>query len=340
MSQTTAGPISSRRRPRARRILFAALALLVTGVVLAGGAAWWAVEHYTGKINRIPGVFPTDVPAHAQPPQGKGGQNFLLVGLDSRASLPTTGKDAKGPLWTEGAQRSDTMIMVHIPEDGSGAYAVSLPRDAWVDIPGHGTAKLNAAFSWGGPPLLIDTVQRLTQVKVDHFAVLDWSGFKKLTDAVGGVDIRLADGSKQHMNGAQALDYVRERKNLPRGDLDRMHRQQNYLRTVLTKVLSTESVMDPFKWKNLLDAATETISVDDRLSDRDIHQLAWDMKGMRGSEMVFMNAPVSGTGMAGGQSVVHLDRGSAEGLWNSMTEDTIEQYVKDHTLDRLTDKTP
>ncbi|MFF4737168.1 LCP family protein [Streptomyces sp. NPDC001262] len=337
MKSSVSAAVHARRRPRARRVLLGALALLLTGTVMTAGAAWWAVDHYTGRIGRIPGVFPTGVP---QPASGKGGVTFLFAGLDARSDLPTTGTDAQGPLWKEGMQRSDTMMLVHLPEDRSGAFVVSLPRDSWVDVPGRGNAKLNAAFSWGGPPLLIDTVQRLTGVRVDHFAVLDWSGFTKLTDALGGADIPMADGSKRHMSGEEALSYVRARKNLPRGDLDRTHRQQNYLRSVFSKLLSSGSVTDPFRWKKLLDAVTETVSVDDRLSDSDIRGLAWDLKGVKWAGMVFMNAPVTGTGMVSGQSVVHLDREAGQGLWDAMAEDTMAQYVDSHTLDRLGDRTP
>lgn len=328
------------RRPRARHILLGALSLLMIGAVSAAGLAWWAVNHYTGRIDRIPGAFPVDVPPSAQPSPSKGGMNVLLAGLDSRADLPTTGKDSTGPMWKEGMQRSDTMMLVHLPDDRSGAYIISLPRDSWVDIPGHGKGKLNATFSWGGPPLLIDTVQRLTGVRIDHFAALDWSGFTKLTDHLGGIEIVMADGSEQHMSGEEALSYVRERSSLPRGDLDRTHRQQNYLRAVLAKVFSADLVTDPLKWKGLLDEATQAISVDDRFSDREIQKLVWDMKDLKRSDMVFANAPVSGTGMVSGQSVVHLDREAGQGLWTAISDDVMGEYVKDHPLDRLGDRTP
>lgn len=332
---TTRGDGETRRRRRTRRVLWGALGLLCAGVLMIAGSGWWAVSHYTGKVHRVPHAFPTDVPPDQQPAPGKGGQTFLLVGVDSRSELPTTGTDAKAPPWRPGAQRSDTMMLVHLPKDHSTAYVVSLPRDSWVDIRGHGRAKLNAAFSWGGPPLLIDTVQRLTGVRVDHLAVIDWSGFRKLTDAVGGVDLSVAGAPARHMNGEQALAYVRERHALPRGDLDRTHRQQNYLRAVLSKALAGGSVTHPLKTKRLLDRLTETVSVDDRLSDGELRGLMWDSRHMRPAHMVFMNAPVTGTGMIRGQSVVLLDARGGAKLWRAVREDTMDEYVTDNPVDRL-----
>jgi LCP family protein required for cell wall assembly len=342
----------ARRRRRTRRVLYGALILLCTGVLLVAGTGYWVYEHYTGRVQRIPNAFPTNVPKSALPPPSKdGSQTFLLVGVDSRSDLPTTGKDAKAPEWRPGAQRSDTMMLVHLPADHKNAYVVSLPRDSWVDIPGHGKAKLNAAFSWGGPPLLIDTVQRLTKVTIDHLAVIDWSGFRKLTDAVGGVDITVDKtvtrkngpggywtAGTHHMNGSDALDYVRERYGLPRGDLDRTHRQQNFLRAVLSKMLSGGTFSNPLKLKRALDQVTSVVSVDDRLSDSDLRGLVWNMRGVRSSDMVFMNAPVAGFDMIQKQSVVLLDDNGTSELWEAMRNDTMADYVSTHTLDALGDK--
>lgn len=326
---------SRRSRRRTRRVLVGALTLLLVGVGAIAGTGWWAVEHYTGKVSRIPNAFPTNVPESARPKDGKGGQTFLLVGVDRRSDLPTTGKDAKVSDWKYGAQRSDTMMLVHIPADHKNAYVVSLPRDSWVSIPGHGKAKLNAAFSWGGSPLLIDTVQRLTDVKVDHLAVIDWSGFKSLTDAVGGVTL-----GGERMNGEQALTYVRERYHLPRGDFDRTHRQQAFLRAVISRTMTKSTFSSPLKAKRLLDDVTATVSVDDQLSDSDLRGLLWSMKGVRAGDMVFMNAPVTGTDMIKGQSVVLLDENGTSQLWEAMTNDTMADYIATHSVDKLGATTP
>jgi LCP family protein required for cell wall assembly len=335
-------------------VLVVALCMLCAVVLTVVGAGYWALQHYTGRVERIPNAFPTSVPPSALPsPSKSGSQTFLLVGVDARSDLPTTGRGAKAPEWKPGAQRSDTMMLVHLPADHKHAYVVSLPRDSWVPIPGHGTAKLNAAFSWGGPPLLIDTVQRLTRVKIDHLAVIDWSGFKKLTDAVGGVDVTVDKtvsrrngpggvwtAGRHHMDGDDALDYVRERYGLPGGDLDRTHRQQNFLRAVLSKMLSGGTLINPLKLKRTLDQVTSVVSVDDRLSNGALRDLVWDMRSLRASGMVFMNAPVAGFDSIRKQSVVLLDDTTGSGLWESMRNDTMADFVADHELDKLGTRVP
>lgn len=349
-----AGPGRGRRKrwSRGRKVLVGALALFVVAALGLAGGLWYAVDHYTGAVERIPNAFP-DVPSDKQPAQLKGkGTNFLLVGLDSRSDLPTTGKGARAPEWKKGAQRSDTMMLLHLPEDRGKAYVVSLPRDSWVPIPGHGNAKLNAAFSWGGPPLLIDTVQRLTDVRVDHLMVIDWSGFKKLTDSVGGVDITIAKdiprrggerawkSGRNHMDGETALAYVRERHGLPNGDLDRTKRQQNFLRALLTRTLDTGTLSNPLKLRKLLDQVTDVVSVDDRLSNADLRDLVWGMRGVRSGDMVFMNAPVAGFDQIKGQSVVLLDDNVTDLLWQAMRTDTMDDYVNRRSTDRLTTEVP
>jgi LCP family protein required for cell wall assembly len=339
----------ARIRRRTRRVLYVALAMLCTVSLVVVGAGYWALQHYTGRVQRIPHAFPTAVP----PPSKTGSLTFLLVGGDARSDLPTTGRDAKAPEWKPGAQRSDTMMLVHLPAGRKHAYVVSLPRDSWVPIPGHGSAKLNAAFSWGGPPLLIDTVQRLTKVKIDHLAVIDWSGFKKLTDAVGGVDVTVDKtvprrngpggvwtAGRHHMDGDDALDYVRERYGLPDGDLDRTHRQQNFLRAVLSKMLSSGTLINPLRLKRTLDQVTSVVSVDDRLSDSALRDLVWDMRSLRTSDMVFMNAPVAGFDTKGRQSVVLLDAATASGLWEAMRNDTMGDFTATHELDKLGRRVP
>ena len=159
-------------RARRRRVLIRLLLAAAAAVLLVVGITGLFLERqgaYDRNLQRIPGVFPAepDRPAHAP---GRA-QNWLLVGSDRRADQATTGRDANEPLWRYGAQRADTIMLVHLPADRGRIYLVSFPRDAWVPIQGHGNGKLNAAFSFGGPPLLIATIERLTGVRVDHFAI-------------------------------------------------------------------------------------------------------------------------------------------------------------------------
>ncbi|WP_165984433.1 LCP family protein [Streptomyces sp. YIM 98790] len=292
----------------------ALLALVLAGI----GWLWWKTEQTFDSVDRIPDALP-DLPEEEQPPRSAGdAQIYLLIGLDAE-SEPDAGP---GPAWQAGAARSDTMMLMHIPGDRSSATLVSIPRDTWVEIPGHGEAKLNAAYSWGGTPLLVRTVQEYTDLRIDHLAVLDWSGFRELTDAVGGVTI---DG--RTMNGKQALAYVRERKNLPQGDFDRTRRQQHFLRSLLAQTLSGDTMTDVGRLNGLMETIGEVVSVDDRLSNGDMRALAWELRSVRSSDISFMNAPVIGTGTVQGQSVVLLDWEAAAPLWDAMRTDTMEEFL-------------
>ncbi|HSA52839.1 MAG TPA: LCP family protein [Yinghuangia sp.] len=327
-----------RRRRRVRTALTAMLVMLLSMVLVAAVGVWWFIDHYAGKVDRIENAFP-NIPVAQQPPRGKG-TNFVLVGLDSRSDMPTTGRDAKAPLWQEGMQRSDATMLLHLSADRRQAYIVSIPRDAWVAVPGRGDAKVNAAFSWGGPPLLIDTVQRLTDIRVDHFAAIDWEGFKRLTDALGGVEVvvdedlpasedgRAWAAGKHHMNGAEALEYVRERKGLPRGDLDRVERQHTFMRAVFEKLLAGGLLDDPLDLPDLLDALTGAISVDDRLSNDDLRDLVWGLRNLRGDDVRFMTAPVSEFRNIDGQEAVILAPEQSAFLWENLRADTMDVYAR------------
>ena len=335
-------PPLPRRRSRARRVLLWALATMLVLVGIAVGSVYGMVEHYASSVPRIPHAFPS-APASAQPQAVPGGGlNFLLVGLDARAEGGTTGSKAKAPAWQAGAARSDTMMLLHVSDDRKSASLVSLARDTLVDIPGHGRAKINAAYSWGGPALMTETVQNLTGIRVDHIAVIDWNGFRALTDAVGGVDITIPrtieaagdgrqwDAGTHHMGGADALQYVRERYGLPGGDLDRTKRQQNFLRSLMVTVMSSGTLANPGRLGGLLQSVGEVVSVDDRLGNSDLYDLAWSLRGLRADDVRFMNAPFGGFDTVGGQDVVLLAEEPARQLWEALRNDRMAQYFRDH----------
>lgn len=341
----------SRRRRRTRKVLIWSLVAVLVLIGGGVGAAYWTADHYASSVARIPDAFPT-VPESAQPkPVPHSGMTFLLVGLDARSDVPTTGGDAKAPAWKVGAARSDTMMLMHLSADRKSVSVVSIARDTWVDIPGHGKAKINAAYSWGGPALMTETVQDLTNIRIDHIAVIDWSGFKSLTDAVGGVDITIPktiqagggarewDAGTHHMTGEEALLYVRERHGLPNGDLDRTKRQQNFLRALMKQTMSSGTLGNPGKLGGLLQSVGDVVSVDNKLSNSDLYDLAWSLRSLRADDVRFMNAPFGGFDTIGGQDVVLLDKAGATPLWEAMRNDHMDQYFAEHrtTSDTLGD---
>jgi len=298
-------------------------------VVLAGsalvGAGVWVVR-LDRKIDRIPGVFAglTDRPA----PSEDGVLNILLVGSDARATAPTTGAGGDPTAVGAAGQRADSIMLLHLPADRRSATIVSLPRDAWVPIPGRGRGKLNAAYT-KGPSRLVATVEGFTDVRIDHFMVVDFTGFRDMTDAVGGVDfevtqtVRSIHGKKilyekgmRHFSGTEALDYVRQRYGLARGDLDRMANQQRFLSALMSKALSSKK--NPFRLAAFATALTESVSVDEEFSGGEMRSLAWGLRNLDRSGVGFRTAPVRGTGTEGGESVVYLQRDKALALFQAM----------------------
>jgi LCP family protein required for cell wall assembly len=339
---TDGGSLEPEDAPRAprRRLLIRVLIAAAAVVLLVGGAIGLLFERqraYDQNIQRIPGAFPAERgrPARAPGPA----QNWLLVGSDRRADQATTGRDTNQPLWRHGAQRADTIMLVHLPADRSRAYLVSVPRDSWLPIQGHGNAKLNAAFSFGGPPLLIATIERLTGVRVDHFAILDFEGFRSMTDALGGVEVRVArtvrdparkvvwPAGTHHLDGARALDFVRQRYNLPGGDLGRIKRQQAFLKALAGRVVGRGTLANPLKLNAFLEASTKAVSVDESLTISRLRSLALQFRSVRAGDVVFLTAPVAGTRTEGRQSVVYLDRAKGQLLYRALRVDAVEGYL-------------
>jgi LCP family protein required for cell wall assembly len=230
-------------------------------------------------------------------------------------------------------------MLVHLPADRGRIYLVSFPRDAWVPIQGQGKAKLNAAFSFGGPPLLIATVERLTGVRVDHFAILDFEGFRSMTDALGGVDVHVTrtvwapaqkvlwPAGTHHLDGARALDFVRQRHNLPGGDLGRIKRQQAFLKALAGQVVDRGTLVNPLKLNAFLEASTKAVSVDESLTISRLRSLAVQFRSVRAGDIVFVTAPVAGMGTEGRQSVLYLDRAKGQRLYRALRTDAVAGYL-------------
>jgi len=236
------------KRPvrRRRRILLAALVTLAIMVGAPVAVGLYLGHQLNANVTRLHGMFPPAVgrPVHPSTGPAADAMNILLMGSDRRSDVPTTGDAAEAPAWVVGEQRSDTMMVLHVDADRQGASVISIPRDSWVDVPGQGPAKINAAYSLGGPALAVATVEKLTGVRIDHVAVVDWDGYKAMINTLGGVDVTIPrtvhdsyrdktwTAGTHHLDGAEALLYARERAGLPGGDLDRVQRQQAVLRAL------------------------------------------------------------------------------------------------------------
>lgn len=281
-------------------------ALLSVGLLVLAGYAWLTYRNINGGVHRL--ALPVNAPPSGKHDIDGTDQNILLVGNDDRTNMTDAevkelhvGRDG-------GSKATDTMMIVHVPADGSKATLISLPRDSWVEIPGYGMNRLNSAYVDGynaasgsddqkranGADLLMRTISNLTGLTIDHYVQVSLMGFYDISNAIGGVQVNLchnvndtvaynrsigSDGGSglvlskgvHTIKGVQALEFVRQRHNLPRGDLDRVRRQQYFLTAAFRKVASVGIL---FKLQALGDALKRNVFMDKQLNLIDLaHQM-------------------------------------------------------------------
>jgi LCP family protein required for cell wall assembly len=291
------------------------VAALATAAILGtSGWGWYLGEVADAAVNRTDAI-----PANGNVDQFDGAaMNLLLVGSDSRARLSKELQSELTTGFTPGLN-TDTMILVHVPADGSEASFVSFPRDSLVDVPGYGESKLNAAYAYGyqsasgdaseeqkkaaGAQLLIQTISGLSGVKIDHYAEVDLLGFFELSNVVGGVEVNLCKpaqerdsgidlpAGRQTISGADALAFVRQRKGLPRGDYDRIVRQQYFIGAMVRKMLDKDVLVDLGKQRELVTAAADALTVDRSLN---LMSLAQQMQSVSADDIKFQTIPMIG----------------------------------------------
>lgn len=342
----------SGRRRRVRRVLVALGAV----VLLLAGATVYAyhrtVGRYDENVARVDGVIDHKASGRPAVPTDVEAQNWLVVGSDSRSKRGTSGSGAAGPLWKPGLQRTDTMMIVHLAGDGRQVTITSIPRDSWIHVPGHGKAKVNAAFSYGGPKLLVRTVEKLTRIRIDHYAAIDFAGFRAMTDAVGGVDVTVprtvtdtSNGTvwkkgRHHLDGRAALSYVRQRHGLPGGDLDRIRRQQGFILALLERARSRDVLTDPRRLDALLDATTRAVTVDESVGAGDLRALLFRYRDVREDDLTFLTVPTRSSGMVAGQSVMFLDERKAARLFSALRDDRVARYLENGGERNRVDRVP
>ncbi|MFI5532219.1 LCP family protein [Kitasatospora sp. NPDC051853] len=293
-----------------RRILLILSGVLALLLVAGGVVAWIGYRKLDGNIGtdsatgRLLRQDESERPERG-PQQAR---NILLIGSDDRSG-------ANGEYGFAGGQRSDTTILLHLSADGEHATAVSIPRDAMVRVPAcelpDGTrstprfVQFNWAFELGGPACTIRTVERLSGIRIDHHLILDFTGFKKMVDAVDGVEVCVPraihdrnakldlPAGRQVLGGEQALGYVRARETIGDGsDTQRMGRQQEFLASLVRKVQSTGVLLNPTRLWPLLNAATGAVTADEGLSRLGaLYDLAQDLRSMPASNVVFLTTP-------------------------------------------------
>jgi LCP family protein required for cell wall assembly len=312
------GPVRHRRR-RWPKVLIGLVVVLV--IVIVGG--YLTLDSRLQRENVL-----TD---YAGRPADTPGTNWLIVGSDSRAGLS---KQQRKEYATGNAagRRTDSMMLMHT--GSAGTTLVSLPRDSYVPIAGHGSNKLNAAFAFGGPQLLVRTVEQVTGVHIDHYAEIGFGGFVGVVDAVGGVRMCVKTPMKdpkaglnlkkgcQVLNGGQALGYVRTRASA-RADLDRVDRQREFFSALIAKATSPGVLLNPFSSVPMALHATDNFSVDQHDGLSDLTRLMWSMKGVSSGDGITTTVPFGGFGSsAAAGSYLIWDHAKALKLFNAIKTDT------------------
>ena len=334
------GAGSALRRPgRGWRIaLLSVLAIFLVLTLATGGLALWVRHSIASGIEFIADPF-AGIPARAPQQKVAAGEepavNILVLGTDSRSSASDPSQ------WKEGAQHTDAIMIVQVSGDRKTVSVMSIPRDSWVEIPGHGQGKMNAAYSYGGPSLTIHTVENLTGIHIDHFAVANFESFVALTDEIGGVRVNLKTpqtlagkelgAGAQVLDGQQALAYTRERSSLPNGDFDRVKRQQTWMRSIVSRVLTNGTLSSPTALYSFLKTASRTVAVDESFTLNQMQSLALETRHLHSNDIRFMTVPTAGTGTStDGQSIVTLDADADTPLFKAFAEDRVSAYLTEH----------
>ena len=321
--------VGDRARPRRwiRRTVIAAI--VAVGMLIGVVAAYLGYLNHTVTENvKHAALLPAELKATAANPQP--GQpvaatrpmTFLLIGSDERLG--------------EDRQRSDVIIVAHGDAARQKVYLIHFPRDLYVEIPGRrGRDKINHSYRYGGMPLLAATVNKLTGIKVDHAAQIDFERFSAMTDAVGGVDVDVEEASppdfvkgRMHMDGEKALLFVRQRKMLSEGDISRGRREQAFLKALMLKALSKDTLGNPMQFARFVDAATKNVTVDDDLSIADLRSEALNLRNLRGNDIVFITAPLGRFfNTSSGMSVIAPDQPRMNELGKAVMADQLNTYT-------------
>jgi LCP family protein required for cell wall assembly len=317
---------------------------LSVAIVLVSSVSSFGLGQVSNSIARID-VFNS---LEDRPEKTSKAENYLLVGSDTREGL--TKQQIRelrvGSTATAAGGRSDTMLIIHLSKARDRAYIISLPRDSLVVIPEHVSSsdketiiparkgKLNSAFSYGGAPLLIETIELATSIKIDHYVEVSFAGFAGIVDALGGIEVCTKvdiDDPKSHLvlsagvhtlDGIEALKYVRTRDFDGRGDIGRMQRQQQFMSAVMRKATSTGTLLNPFKLKNFINASLASVKLDSGLAPDDLLTLAKQLKNLSSGNVRTLTVPLSNpNGRYDGLSVVIWDEVLGADLWTRVRDD-------------------
>ncbi|GAA1147679.1 LCP family protein [Nesterenkonia lutea] len=327
---------TKRKGRRAALIIVSVIAVLVVGALVA---AMMYLNSLSSAYEENAQVFEESFPEEeGRPVKAEDDEsiNILLLGSDANGG---SGESENLPDVPQGG-RSDTMMFVHIPEDRDSVQIMSIPRDLWVEVPGQGQHKINAALSLGGLPLTISTIESLFDARIDHVAAVDMLGFTGLVDALGGVTVNSSyeesfttgegftfQPGEQTMNSEEALSFVRHRKSFPDGDLQRVKNQQAFIRAVIDETLTPGNLSNPGRVQDMVETFSPHLIVDDTLDSSTVASLGWNMRGAANSVDMF-TVPTDGNGYsADGQWIFYQDEAAMAEISSAIDDSTLDDYA-------------
>jgi len=316
------------------------ISIAVLAISAVSALAFGTVTASINKIDVFNGI-------EKRPEKKSTAMNYLLVGSDTREGLSKVELKALrvGSVATAAGKRSDTMLLVHISKARDKAVMISIPRDTFALIPEHTSktgklipavySKINSSFNWGGAPLLIQTIEEMTELKIDHYIEINFAGFARIVDSIGGVEIctkKNINDPKSHLvleagvhtlNGIESLKYVRTREFDGMGDLGRMQRQQAFMSAVLRKATSAGVLLNPVTMASFINSALSAVTTDSELKNSDLIALAKQMKSLSTSSVRTLTVPLSDLNYYsnGVTSAVLWDPVLAPQLWTRLRED-------------------
>ncbi|MGB3955611.1 MAG: LCP family protein [Brooklawnia sp.] len=324
-------PDAAKRRRKRNRVAFGVvagvLAILLLGLAAIIGFYAKSANDAMNNMQRQPMLPQGERPPEPTAEDGKQAPvNILIMGTDSR------GAGDQG--------RSDVLMMAHVSGDRKTVYLISFPRDLWVNVPGHGMAKINAAYAWGGMPLTVQTVEELTGAHVSHSSIVNFEGFVQVVDAIGGVTVYNHAASPNfpagyiELDGQSALAFSRERYTLPNGDLDRARRQREVVMAVTRQMLTPEVLADPGRFNEAVNTLAPYFTVDEEFTKAEMTGLALSMRVTSGDSLRQLQAPILGFGTsADGQSIDLVDEEFMAELGTALQDDEMAAYWDKHRDD-------
>ncbi|HXW87510.1 MAG TPA: LCP family protein [Streptosporangiaceae bacterium] len=312
------------RHARRQRFLLTAVAVVSAVTLLVSCGAWVVTTYISAGLGRL------DAGISGTPSSGP--INILVVGIDTRSGLSRS-QEIGLHVGNDVGANTDTMMLVHVPANHQSVEVISLPRDSWVDIPGHGMNKINAAYALGGPRLMVSTVEQATGLDINDYVEVNFVGFVNVVNALGGVNICLPyavddsysglhlSAGLHHVDGVTALQFARDRHSFATSDLARIDDQQQLLSSAFTEATASGVVANPVRLQQVLASVTAAVKVDQGFN---LVELADELRGVKPSNIWFTTVPIATLDYQtpSGESAVLWNQTAAAALFQSLQTDT------------------